>query len=691
MARAKVRFTDDAVWIAQRKPETGAWLTEQRLEDAGDLKVQFPLERVWSHWEEYQKLASHDGVTWTDWQDNTYQYTTGTVDSEADSVYWLQVTGSDPLDLVVAARRIVGFVQHSRTGQGVLVEEGMESLTPLAQWQDAIISPSGRGIHHLRTQTVITRDGCGLATEVWLPAAVSPGETFPAILIRTPYGRMNSHFAFLHFVDRGYALVIQDTRGRHDSEGVFSPNIFEKEDGDDTLNWVAEQEWCNERIGMIGSSYGGFVQWAAAASGNPHLHAIISRVTAGTPFYDIPVRGGALLSGMLAWAFMVSEPVTDGSKAQRTDWEEVLQIRPLREIPKRALGYSIPFWEEWLDHPNFDAYWQRADWTQTTGASNIPALIISGWYDDDTIGTSQAWRMVTEEQRPHQRLILGPWKHKFNTAREIHNVTFGTEAVRSDMELLYLRWFDRHLKDMDTGVDGEAKVQYFSVGDNTWREASSWPPPETDCRPMYLYSDGTAHDRSGRLEPQAPRTDQRRDVYVYDPADPAPHMIDMSENELHVPENYRQMEARSDVLLYTSEAMTTDMVLAGDVEATLYAATDCPDTDWVVRLTDVDPEGNSIRLCDGLIRARYRKSFAEPELLEPNAIVKYVIPLGKIACTIQKGHRIRVQITSGAKNLVFPHPNTAADPNVETEPVCAQQQIFHDADHPSCVILPVIS
>ena len=301
MARAQVCFTQTKILARVRNLRNGAFESEKSLEETTELKLQFPLDAIHRRWLEYPSLLDGHHSTFVDEQGIVYErHSTST-----EAVAWLQMTGSDPLDILVRGSCIIALIQHSRLGQTVLVAPGSEAHTPLEQWRSTDVSAADQGIMCLGRQDMMTRDGLRLAAEVWLPSKRTPDEQFPTVLIRTPYGRMNNSHAFTHFVDRGYALVIQDTRGRHDSEGDFSPNIYEKDDGDDTLHWIAQQAWSNGKVGMIGSSYGGFVQWAASASGNPHLQAIVSRVTSGTPFFDIPIRGGALLSGMLAWSFIV--------------------------------------------------------------------------------------------------------------------------------------------------------------------------------------------------------------------------------------------------------------------------------------------------------------------------------------------------------------------------------------------------
>lgn len=602
---------------------------------------------------------------------------------------WAQSKGAFPQDYLIVDNQLAGIIQTSPGGINVLVKQGYEALTPVAMFSDPLISKPEYGIKFLGTFQVKMKDGINLATDIILPSDLPDGVKVPAILIRTCYGKANQKSKYF-YARYGYAVIIQDVRGREESEGEWSPNVNEISDGGDTLDWIADQSWCDGNIGMIGPSYLGYVQWAAAANGNPHLKALISQVNAGSPFIDVPRKGGALLSGMLAWSFAMADRKINVDAFTRDDWDEVLEIRPIKQIPSNALGKEVPFWNEWIDHENNDEYWKKADWSLHEDKINVPALLISGWYDDNGEGTSQAWAMNKKNMRQNQKMILGPWRHRFNVSRDIHNIQFGLNAIRYDLEYQYIRWFDHFLKGIENGVKKEPSVDYYVVGENVWKQDSDWPPVNSSETGFYFHSNGNANASigDGALKLEKPGK-QIADQYIFDPKNPAPHLIDMSENELAVPENYKDMELREDVLIFTSEPLKEDLEVAGELKAVLYAASSARDTDWVIRLTDVDEEGNSIRLSDGLIRARYRESFSEPKLLEPFKVEKYVIKMSKIANIFKKGHCIRVQVTSGAKNYIFPNPNTGNKVSDDTETIVAIQKVYHDAEYPSHVVLPV--
>ena len=498
------------------------------------------------------------------------------------------------------------------------------------------------------------RDNIRLATDIYLPEGAG---RVPTVLVRTPYGKTIGTAAYYRFVQRGYAVVIQDVRGREDSEGEWLPMYYEVEDGDDTLNWIAGQPWSDGGVSMTGGSYLGYVQWAAAASGNPHLKAMLSNVCAGSPFVDVPRRGGCFNSGMLAWAFLVSGQHANPELMARDDWDDVLNIRPLEELAPKALGYDIPFLKKWLSHMDYDELWQRGNWKERTGASRVPALIMSGWFDDNGMGTTEALELYRDY--PEKKVILGPWLHSGNASYDPGGLALGSNALRYDMDLICLAWLEHYLKGADNGIDRTPKAEYYTCGSNQWKTASNWPVPET--KELVLYLDGSREDAAasngGLLTTDSP-VHESSDSYLYNPEDPAIHLIDMSENELEVPADYAEEEKRSDVLCYTTECLTEDLTITGDATAEIFLSSDCEDTDLVVRITDVDEAGRSMKLADGVLCVRYRNQFDHPDFMEPGTVYPVKIRTTKVSHTFLKGHRLRVTITSSAENFIFPNRNT---------------------------------
>lgn len=604
-----------------------------------------------------------------------------------DGRNYLQRDVKFPNNKLMEQGRLIAVICPAREMVTVLVEEGFEDRTVLNIWRQTWPGEKLYGVEYAGSFDVPMRDGIKLSTDVYLPK--NAGQPVPAVLVRTPYGKEDGCEIYYRYVQRGYAVVIQDVRGRNASEGEWMPNWYEVEDGDDTLNWIASQDWCSKKIGMVGGSYLGYVQWAAAASGNPYLKALISVVCAGSPFVDSPRRGGSMESGTLAWAFAVSQKKFCPELMERDDWEEVLNIRPLADLPKKALGYEVPFLTKWLEDSDYDEFWRRSNWQERSKGAKIPALIQSGWFDDNGMGTTEALEIVHDFPAGMRKVVLGPWQHSGNSRYDLHGVSFGSQALRFDLDHLYFRWFERHLKGIENGIDRTAPVEYYTVGEERWKTAENWPVPDTRVTELYLDGEGQANSSGGdgRLVFEKPGA-ELADAYDYDPENPAAHIIDMSENEIEVPEDYTEEEKRRDILCYTTDVLDRDLTITGDMTAELYISSDAPDTDFIVRVTDVDETGRSIKLADGILSARYRNGFEKAEFLEKDEIACLRIRTTKISNCFKKGHRIRVTVTSGAKNFVFPNSNTKEGYN-SAKTVVARNKVWHGGNHGSKLIVRV--
>lgn len=681
-----ISFKGNDVEYKERNIMTNQWLEPVRLkeEKAKELENYYHINplSIAQRFHEFRELFQQDTQKVVTSWGATYQ--------KQDENTWVERQKKFPLDVVMVNGEPVAFISISRENCSVFVKEGFEEYTPVKLWDRNDISKAEYGVCLHGTFMVEMRDKIKLATDVWLPRGIEG--PVPVILIRTPYGKSMYSGFYTNFIQRGYGVVIQDTRGRQDSEGEWIPKASEMGDGDDTLNWIAEQPWCDGNIGMTGASYGGFVQWAAAASGNPHLKAMVSIVTAGSPFVDIPRKGGAFVSGTLAWAFAMVEKEFKPENMIRDDWDEVVKFRPIKDIPKHALGKDVAFWDKWMSHPTNDEFWRQSDWYQYKENIQAPAMVVSGWYDDNGMGTTEALEVVAAYPSENKKVILGPWMHNGNTTRDIQGVALGNNAIRYDLDVNYQLWFDRKLKGIDNKIDAGPVVEYYINGDNVWKTAQQWPPENSHWKEMYISSNGNAvsSDGDGKLSFEEARQDGN-DEFIYDPENPAPHLIDLSENEIGVPANYKDVEKRDDMLVYTSDPLDKPVTIAGDIYVKLYASSSARDTDWIVRLTDVDPDGNSIKLAEGVLRARFRDGYDKEILLEPGKVYEYHIRTSKIANTFQKGHRIRLTVTSSADSFIFPNSNTGNDPATDVESVTATQRIYHGKTYKSCVRLPIVS
>ena len=657
------RFYEEGqeVLVSKRDVMSGRWLSKERMSDEADAYFMQLCKRSLreffrnkAEYEEFIEKGAEHGVT-----------ASGEEFTRRRQEACIQRNCKAAKDLFYEDGKIYALLMSGRDYTAVLVRDGFEEKTVLSRWKELYPEKSAN-VSFAGTFYVETRDGEKLATDLYLPEKEGAGDgvRIPAVLVRTPYGKKKGVEIYYRFVQRGYALVIQDTRGREDSTGKWLPNYYEVEDGDDTLNWIADQEWSDGQVSMTGGSYLGYVQWAAAASGNPHLKAMLSSVCAGSAFADLPRRGGCFTSGMLAWAFAMSGQRMEPDKMIRDDWDAVLDMRPLEEIPRKALGREIPFWTEWLRHKDMDEMWRCTSWKDRYAGGPVPALILSGWFDDNGMGTSEALELVKDWPEGTWKAILGPWKHGGNAEYDLHGIYMGEDALRYDVDLQCMMWIDHFLKGVDNGIEKAPKVEYYTLGEYKWKTADAWPPENGKVTRIELKGE--------------------RDSYIYDPDNPATHIIDMSENEIEVPEDYTEEEKREDFLLFSSEPFEKPVTVTGDITAHLFVSCDCPDTDLVFRMTDVDENGKSIKLADGILGVKYRNGFDRPQYMEPGKVYELKIRTTKISNTFLAGHRMRFTVTSSARNFIFPNSNTKDGFNSEVKQK-ATVTIHQKGEHQSYV------
>lgn len=419
---------------------------------------------------------------------------------------------------------------------------------------------------------------------------------------------------------------------------------------------------------------------------------MISQVTGGTPTYEFPHRNGILCSGTLAWLFSMSGRRMEQAQMDRDDWADVVKLLPIREIPQRALGKEIPCWREWMDHESMDDYWERSNWERFADRINVPTLYVSGWFDDVGTGTSQAWRMNRRMGRPDQRMILGAWRHQFNVSRDIHGIDYGVRAVRYDLFYQYIRWFDRFLKGVENGARQDPRVEYYVIGSNRWAQSCDWPPKESALVPYYLSGGGSANTRPGGRRPagRAARGGGARRPLPLRPERPAPHPHRHERERVHgagkLPgDGAAPRRARLHLRAARKGFDGGGGALLRPLRRDRPARTP---TGWPAHRGGRG--GQLLPLSDGVLRARYRESLKEPKLLIPGEVVRYEIPMSWVANTFRAGHRIRVEVTSGAENSIFPNHNTGKPIADDTEMLVASQTVFHDAARCSHILLPVI-
>jgi uncharacterized protein len=540
----------------------------------------------------------------------------------------------------------------------------------------------------------LTRDGVSLSSDIWLPA--EPGR-YPAILVRTPYVKAGETVPFAQFaqyyVEHGYVFVVQDTRGRGDSDGEFDYLSTEGPDGYDTVEWMATQPWSNGKVGMLGFSYLGTAQWLAAREHPPHLVCIVPTAAAGRYMNEIPYQGGAFqLEVVVDWLNAVSDRSNQGANTAGLDMKEILQHRPLLTIDE-ALGRRMKIYRDFLEHDTLDAYWKRIQFTEDDfNQIDLPALTTTGWFDGDQPGALFYWRNMRAHSpgKDSQYLLAGPWTHQqtfFGGARNLGGFEFSVDSIY-DLKSLDLAFFDHFLKGSAPQFDFP-RARIYVTGANQWRDLEEYPPPASQARALYFHSSGRANTLGGdgKLNWAAPKNEPG-DRYTYLPESPVSH----ADGEEHGADQ-RYIERREDVLVYTSEILTEPIEVIGNIQVHLFAASDVRDTDFTARLLDVYPDGRALQLGPepvGIIRARYRHSMQRTELLTPGKIEHYKIELFDIAHAFLPGHRIRLEISSSYAPNFNPNANTGNSVATDTESRPARQTVMHDRRAASYISLPLM-
>jgi putative CocE/NonD family hydrolase len=555
------------------------------------------------------------------------------------------------------------------------------------------------------------RDGTRLRADVYRPAQ----GRWPVLVQRTPYGKQTMAGTFplldpLRAARSGYAVVIQDVRGRGRSRGEFYPFVNEAADGQDTIAWAASERWSNGRVGMYGSSYMAATQWQAALGAPPSLQAI-APIQASADYYEgRSYRGGAFELGSLLtlslWALgegtiaRLAVDATAKRAMRRAAREFLANLVDVARAPSAGADDDVvraiaPFFLDWLAHTDYDEFWARIAVDRRYQEVTVPALHVSSWYDQYLPGTLRNFRGMTESAgsstaRSNQYLLVGPWSHypartSLLGGARVGEVNFGLEAL-VDLDGIQLAWFHRWLKDDDTHWRFRAPCRIFVMGSNAWRDLERWPPSDVLDQPWFLHGGGGANSRlgDGTLSTEPPG-EEPPDRFVFDPSDPVPtrggaHLI----LECAFPQgpfDQRTIEERSDVLVYTSAPLTEMIEVIGQVTVRLWVSTSAPCTDFTARLIDVHPDGRAMNVCDGIRRA----SFARSE-----DVVEIVIDLAATAQTFFSGHAIRLEISSSSSPRYDVNPNTGQRGQSDQLPVRAQQTIWHEKDAASHVLLPVV-
>jgi len=547
------------------------------------------------------------------------------------------------------------------------------------------------------------RDGVTLRADILRPAS---GQRFPVLVYRTPYGKHSAqqeYSTFRHAVERGYAVVIQDVRGRYGSAGEFRPYENEGRDGYDTIEWAARQSWSNGDVGTFGLSYPGAVQWLAAVESPPHLKAMVPAMTFSTPqnfFY----AGGAWDMSWIEWIWdniasdvrvkkNLAGPKTEAEvlQAWKTEGPKMLQTVPLNQLEE--LRQVAPYYYDWLSHPFDDPWWDWAELRNKYGRARAAVLNFSAWYDDN-YGPEGATTNFNGLRRSRSRagdmrthLLLGPWVHGVDaTAKAKSGEREFSSAAVIDYDETVLRWMDHYLRGMDNGVEKEKAVRYFVMGRNQWRDADTWPPP---FRPReYYLAPPVSNEPTGTLMREPPPQHAPGLSFTSDPARPVVNDFDGSGAH-----DYRKLAARDDVLTFDSAPLENDLEITGAISPKIFVSCDCRDFDLWTRLLDVAPDGTAFNLMSpglDVQRASYRDIAKGRQLLVPGQVYELGSRTLLTSNVFLKGHRIRLQISATFFPNFSRNPQNGELENSSANMRKANITLYTDRRHPSRLILPMI-
>jgi putative CocE/NonD family hydrolase len=575
------------------------------------------------------------------------------------------------------------------------------------------------------TEMVLMRDGVRLATDIYRPArGGQPAEgRFPVLVYRSPYNKDGNRKSALHFAQRGYVVVAQDCRGRFASEGQFYAFVNEGSDGYDTIEWAAAQPWSNGKVGTLGASYLAWDQYLAAMRRPPHLAAMFANV-AGANFYrESAYRGGAPGVGWPIWILYMAKTspqaardpaAAAGLAATFDDPRAWLARHPARrEDVFQGLPWYRKMYEDFYAHPSYDLYWRQAAFDiagHYREMKDVPVFFISGWYDSFVEGILENYKALSRMQRSEKKVWIGPWPHAIGGAAS-GDAAFGSQAAVQE-DVIALDWFDHCLKGREFRVIGPEAIRIFRMGGGDgkrtaegklnhggeWSNLEEWPP--ASARPARYYI-----RNAGMLATAAPQQEQPS-TFVFDPERPVPTIGGRyalppwapggPQDQVCSPnilgcEGSGRLQDRPDVLSFATPPFEAPVDVIGSVRAVLWVSSDARDTDFTAKLMDVYPDGYAMILVDGQIRARYRKSFAKPELMKPGAVYRLAIDLGAIANRFSPGHRIRLDLSSSNYPKFEPNSNTGELPDRWTRRQKARNTIYHQSGRASFIELPIVA
>jgi uncharacterized protein len=567
-------------------------------------------------------------------------------------------------------------------------------------------------VSYERGVQVKMRDGVTLRADIYRPQADGK---FPVLLQRTPYNKDNGIGFGMKAAARGYVVIFQDVRGRYSSEGEFYTFKNEPNDGYDTVEWAALLPYSDGRVGMFGGSYVGATQMLAAITHPPHLAGICPVVTASNYHENWTYQGGAFEQFFNeSWTSGLAQDTLSHWVARHTNvlngiWKEPLTDYPMVEVPQLQSGQTqtsvvAPYFLDWVEHPSYDDYWKKISIEEHFGDITVPALHVAAWYDLFLGGSLRNYEGIrdhggSEAARQGQQLVVVIGGHS-GPMPKVGDVDFGPNAKEPQDEW-ELSYYDYLFKGVKNEFASGKPVKIFVMGENKWRDEDDWPLARAKDTKYFLHSGGKANSMrgNGALSTTAPGKEMA-DQYVYDPANPSPTiggpLCCDGQHGPPGPRDQRPVEARDDVLIYSTPPMAEDAEVTGPVSLELYAKSSAVDTDFEAKLVDVWPNGFSQNLTEGIIRARYRDSREKPELINPGQVYKLSIDMWATSNVFKKGHVLRLEVSSSNFPRFDRNLNTGATRSLKSTEsgsafVSATNVVLHDAEHPSALVLPVVA
>ena len=544
----------------------------------------------------------------------------------------------------------------------------------------------------ISTEHVPMRDGVDLVCDVYRPCGDS--RSHPVVLMLSPYDMTSCRSpAAMKWADRGFVFVRADCRGRFKSGGEFTPWVNEQDDAYALLEWIQGQSWCDGNIGMVGGSYAGFTQ-LAAASRHPALKAIAPSAIQNDLYSVYYTHGVLTLAFMLAWHVGMTQCKSVGTLLP--DWPELLKKTPLSLLDEEA-GIPCPSWKEIVAHDGWDNYWKEKTCKICLRDTEVGVFLQNSWFDH--IG-SKVFTLFNEiinspdfassPRKKYSCLRIGPWGHGVNVREG--ELDYGPAAlVTEDHEIDFLTSLLKGQVPESAG--NSSPLQIFVMGENKWRFENEWPLKRTNWTRLYLGSDGHANTANGdgRLSRRkGERNGCPPDIFISDPEHPVPTCGGRGVGNAGQC-NQSEVEKREDVLVYSLPPLAEPMEVTGPVAVTLFAAASTPDADFAVKLVDVYPDGRPFNVCDGIMRARFRGGVEnEPKLMSPGTVYEFSFEVDVTAYVFMRGHGVRLEIAGSN----FPHysrnPNTGGTAGTDADLRESVQMVHHSREYPSCLILPII-